>query len=287
MSNKIDLHIHSAASDGTDSIPQILKKIQDSRIHTFSITDHDTIEGSQLMEKLVPKDFCFLRGIEFSCITPYKKCHILGYNYDSDDSCFQDALELGKKLRREKVELRIDFLKEKFGIVLTEEELNWLNQQPSPGKPTFGQLLVKRGLTNDIDAAIKQYINPCKTANDRIDADVAVKAILHSGGIPVWAHPLGGEGERRLTADEFKNQLNELISYGIQGLECHYSRYAQEEVAFLVEQANKHHLMISGGSDYHGSNKKNITLGKLNADNVDVDSKQITLYWFLKDSMVK
>lgn len=99
MSNKIDLHIHSTASDGTDSI-----------------TDHDTIVGSQLME------------------------------------------------------------------------------------------------------------NPCKFSTDRIDADIAIKAIIHAGGIPVWAHPLGGEGERRLTAEEFDTQLTALISYGIQGLECFYSR---------------------------------------------------------------
>lgn len=286
MNNKIDLHIHSTASDGADPIPQLLEKILKAELHTFAITDHDTITGSQLMETLVPKNLNFIRGIEFSCTTSYRKCHILGYNFDPAHASFQNALNLVKKLRREKVDLRIAFLENEFGIVLTENELASLNGEASPGKPNFGKIIVERGLAPDIRTAISKYVNPCKTPRSGIDSDIAVKAILNAGGIPVWAHPLGGEGERRLTKEEFETQLTELISNGIKGLECFYSRYTQDEIDFLIEQANIHNLFISGGSDYHGSNKTNINLGKLNTENLPINTEYLTLFHAL-ESMFK
>lgn len=277
MSSTIDLHIHSQASDGADSIPDLLKHIQDSGIQTFAVTDHDTIEGSEQMADIVPDTFHFISGIEFTCITPHKKCHILGYNFDSSSLAFQRGLHLVKELRKQKKELRLHYLKHDLKIELTPEELEWLEQQISPGKPNFAQILVQHGLAPDIDTAIAQYINQCKTPKEGIDAQTAIESIHQSGGIPVWAHPLGGEGERHLTKEEFHTQLATLIDYGIQGLECYYSRYSQEEIAFLIKEAETHNLLISAGSDYHGSNKQNLELGQLNTENTKIDYQKITL----------
>ncbi|MBR6268367.1 MAG: PHP domain-containing protein [Selenomonadaceae bacterium] len=80
----IDLHMHSIASDGTDSIQELLENVRSGGIRTFSLTDHDTIDGVMEMESIVPKDMTFIRGIEFSCITAAGKCHILGYGYDKN-----------------------------------------------------------------------------------------------------------------------------------------------------------------------------------------------------------
>ena len=81
--SKVDLHMHSTASDGTDTPEELLKNIRKSGITVFAITDHDTIEGAMQMEKLAPNDVKFIRGVEFSCKTPSGKCHIVGLNYDS------------------------------------------------------------------------------------------------------------------------------------------------------------------------------------------------------------
>ena len=70
MANKIDLHIHSTASDGSDTIPELLDKIRKSGIHTFAVTDHDTIDGTMEMDQLDTNGLRYIRGIEFSCITP-------------------------------------------------------------------------------------------------------------------------------------------------------------------------------------------------------------------------
>lgn len=283
MNNHIDLHLHTTASDGSDTVLELLEKIRRFGVHTCAITDHDTIDAALELQALAPSDIHFVTGIEFSCTTSYKKCHILGYDFDPSDTAFQEALALGVQLRQEKLHRRIEFLKSQFGITLTEKELDWLRSQKSPGRPHFGKLIVDRNLAPDLRTAITQYINPCKDGNDRIPASIAIQAILHAGGVPVWAHPLGGEGDKRLSQEEFLIQLQNLMNAGIRGLECYYSRYEQDDIQFLAEQATANHLLISGGSDYHGHNKPNLHIGKLNASDALVAEEQITLCKHLKE----
>lgn len=124
---------------------------------------------------------------------------------------------------------------------------------------------------------MRKYLDGCKTGNSRFDGDEAIQIIKNAGGIPVWAHPLGGEGEKHLSKEEFLPRLETMIASGIQGLECYYSRYNQQEIEFLISCAKENNLLITGGSDYHGSNKKNITLAKLNQGNKPIESDELTL----------
>lgn len=276
MPSLIDLHIHTTASDGSDTPEQLAAKIAAAGIRIFSVTDHDTIDGAVAMEALVPEGVRYIRGVEFSCVSPAGKCHILGYGYDPEHPQFQAALKEGRQLRLEKLELRIRQLRDRFGITLTDGEARWLHSQNSPGKPHLGKLIVDRGLAPDLDTAIKAYLSGVP-GRDRIEAVTAVRAIEAAGGISVWAHPLGGEGENRLTAEKFEKQLETLLNYGIRGLECWYSRYSPEEVAFLRKRAEQHRLTITGGSDYHGTNKKNLELGQLNTEHIPVTEIELTV----------
>ncbi len=269
----IDLHMHSTASDGTDDVRQILRNVRAAGIKIFALTDHDTIKGAVEMESIVPDDMTFIKGVEFSCITSAGKCHILGYGYDSDAEAFKNVLAMGSNKRRNKLIRRLDFLKEQFSIEIAEDERKKLLSGDSVGKPHLGNLLVSMGLADSKDEAIEKYINPCRTESNRLDAGIVIKAILESGGIPVWAHPYGGTGEREITRDEFEQQLGILLEAGLMGLECYYSKYNMDKVDSLVDTAIRNNLLISGGSDYHGANKT-VALGELNADgNVIVENK--------------
>lgn len=262
MASIIDLHIHTTASDGSDTPALLAGKIAAAGLKLFSVTDHDTIDGALAMGQLVPEGVHYIPGVEFSCADAVGKCHILGYGCDLDHPAFRAALEESRQLRLEKMRLRVQRLEQNFGVVLTEAESDWLWKQNSPGKPHLGQILLARGLADNIDEAIKRYLKNVP-GRDRIDTKTAVDAIRSAGGIPVWAHPLGGEGEKRLSSEKFENLLETLIVYGIRGLECHYSRYSPEESAFLVSTARERGLIITGGSDYHGRNKRGIDLGGL------------------------
>ena len=275
MRNLFDLHIHTTASDGSDTPAELLEKIRAAGLELFCVTDHDTVGGALEMERLVPAGVRFIRGVEFSCVSPAGKCHILGYGYDPEHPAFRAALEEGRQLRLSKLERRIRRLEEDHGVVLTGAERAWLWGQNSPGKPHLGRILLERGMAPDLNRAIRDFLGSVP-GRDRIEAETAVRAIGKSGGISVWAHPLGGEGEKRLTPERFSRLLQVLLGYGIRGMECWYSRYSMADVDFLLEQANRHGLTVTGGSDYHGTNKQDLPLGRLNTDGapwtVDTDA---------------
>lgn len=277
----IDLHIHTNESDGTDTPDALIGKLKEAGIRYFSVTDHDTVDGAEYVEMHVPKDMVFIRGIEFSCITKAGKCHILAYDYDRNASAFRTILEEGYNRRRNILEKRISFLKKEFGIELTEDELLKLRSMNSVGKPHLGNLLVDKGLAPDMISAIRQYINPCKSDSDRLDAAKVISAVTESGGIPVWAHPLGGTGEKKLTRTEFENRFNILKAAGIKGLECYYSKYDRDEIDFLTGISTDNGMYISGGSDYHGNNKP-VKLGALNSYGQPVDIEKITILSAIK-----
>ena len=266
MTGQFDLHIHTTASDGSDSPAELARRLGGLKL--FSVTDHDTIDGALAMEPLVPAGIGYIRGVEFSCVFPGGKCHILGYGYDPANPVFRSALQEGAQLRQEKLRRRLAHLQERFGIAFTEEELHWLHSLPSPGKPHLGRLLLNRGLAPDLNSAIRTYLSGVP-GRDRIEAKTAIEAIRAAGGIAVWAHPLGGEGEKRLTRAEMEARLEILTGLGIQGLECRYSRYSNADEALLLGFARSHGLLVTGGSDYHGSNKKGIELGQLGAEHGD------------------
>ncbi|MBQ7564657.1 MAG: PHP domain-containing protein [Lachnospiraceae bacterium] len=272
----VDLHMHSRASDGTDEIPELLSKVRAAGIRVFSVTDHDTIEGAMQMEKLVPKDMRFIPGIEFSCITKADKCHILAYGYHREQGSFESILRKGHNKRRNKLRRRLDFMRKEFGIELSGEEVERLMSSSSVGKPHLGNLLVSLGYAETKNEAINKYINPCKTESDRLDAGEVIEAIRSAGGIPVWAHPFGGTSERERSEEEFEEQLQILTAAGLMGLECYYSKYTKEQVAFLTKAAAREKLLVSGGSDYHGSNKT-VQLGSLNSYEERVEITALTV----------
>lgn len=276
---RADLHTHSRFSDGSDSARELAERISGEGISIFALTDHDTAEGCRAVQEAVDEicpEVHFICGIEFSCKTEAGKCHILGYGCDIQHPAFLSAVGEGIQMRRENLKKRLDTLEKKDGILFTEDEKKYLYSLPTVGKPHIAEILVKKGIVSEISEGIQRYLKGSRTGSDRILAETAVQAVSDSGGIPVWAHPLGGEGEKRLETDEFERQLEALLSCGIRGLECYYSRYSARESAFLTQQAERHGLLVSGGSDYHGS-RKDIEPGCLNCRGELIGAERLTI----------
>lgn len=273
----VDLHIHSNCSDGSDSIQELVNNIQKAGLNIFALTDHDTVEGCSEISKIVPDGIKFIPSVELTCKAGSIKCHILGYNCDYTNLTLLNLIEKGKVLRRKKLETRIKYLKEVWNIELNKDELDWLYSRKSVVKTHIANVLVKRGFAPDNLSAMQKYLDGCKAGDTRFTGEEAINAITESGGIPVWAHPLGGEGEKHFSKEEFLPKLDKMLSFGIKGLECYYSRYTLSESEFLIDCAEKHGLLASGGSDYHGNNKNNIEIGRLNVENKFIDANCLSI----------
>lgn len=276
---KADLHVHSHFSDGSDNPQELIENLKNSGVTIFALTDHDTIDGCKEIEKHLLKDIKFIPSVELTCEYEDTRCHVLGLNCDINNNDLSELIKKGRILRKKKLETRIEFLKEKWDIILTQEEKDWLYSRNSVVKTHVANILVNRGLSDNNVDAMKKYLKGCKTPNSKFDCREAISAIVSAGGIPIWAHPLGGEGEIHINQETFIERFKQMKEYGIKGLECYYSRYNKDEIEFLTNFAKENDMLISGGSDYHGTNK-DIDLYTLNVDKSYVEIDNLTV---LKD----
>lgn len=271
-----DLHLHSHYSDGSDTVEALVEKLIENGITTFALTDHDSVRGVPALLTAASGRAKAIVGVEFSCLDHGDPCHILAYGFPIDNEKILSLLKKSDELRLLNFQNRRDHLKNAHGIVFTEDELDWLYSLPKIGKPHIAKILVKRGLATDTADVIRRYLDGCKDGDVRLPASEVIPAILEAGGVPVWAHPLGGEGERHLSEAEFDDLLPRLIAHGIKGMECYYSRYTQAEIGFLLQKVARASLYVSGGSDYHGENKT-VKLGALCAEDIKISAEHLSI----------
>ena len=269
-----DMHLHTTASDGSFSPSEVVQKVKSAGVKVFSLTDHDTTAGVHEVEGEIPEGMEFFKGIEFSCKAGDIKCHILGYSYDDNHPDFMKALAAAEAKREDKLAIRIEHLREVDGIELTGEEIAELEAIPSAGKPHIANILMRRGIPGTRTEVINRYLE--FGVESRIPAELAIGAIKSSGGVAIWAHPLGGENEIHMSRDELEEKLGVLQDIGIEGLECFYSRYDEDEIAMLLDIAESRGLLVSGGSDFHGKNK-NVEIGELGVSKRPVFDSNLSL----------
>ncbi|MBQ3356589.1 MAG: PHP domain-containing protein [Oscillospiraceae bacterium] len=261
---KIDLHLHSNVSDGTDSPVELLSRVKEAGIEVFSLTDHDAIKGcEQIAAALKAADAAtpsFVTGVEFSCKDELGKYHILGYGYNPAGETIRAVVERGHALRMKKTRERLSFIQREYGFAFPQEELDAILSMDNPGKPHIGNLMVKHGYAATKKEAIREYIDKLRLGNAYVRPEEAIEGILGAGGIPVLAHPCFGDGDQLIVGEELEARLRRLMEMGLQGMECYYSGFSPKLRGQMLALAEKHSLYITAGSDYHGSNKL-VTMG--------------------------
>jgi predicted metal-dependent phosphoesterase TrpH len=263
---KIDLHMHSTVSDGTDTPVELLERVRQTSLVLFALTDHDAIKGYKMIcDVRTEDDPKVLSGVEFSCRDEQGKYHILGYNYDPDSAGIRNVVELGHQYRMKKLRQRLDFIRDKFGFSFPAEEEQKLYALDNPGKPHIANLMVKYGYASSKEDAFNAYLNQASFKNEYVRPEEAIQGILASGGIPVLAHPAYGSGDELIVESEMDDRLKRLIGYGLQGVEAFYSGFSLKLRLEALFFAKKYDLYVTAGSDYHGSNKM-IALGDTGLD---------------------
>ena len=254
--SKIDLHMHSTSSDGTDTPQEILDKVREAKLSLFSVTDHDAMRAASIIPSLLREgDSAFVTGIEFSCKDDFGKYHILGYGFDPDSESMMGIVGRSHSMRMKKLQRRLDFLRETYGFTFSEEDEEKLLALENPGKPHLGNLMVKYGYAKSKSDAITKYINVMKTKSIHVHPEDAIKSILAGGGIPVLAHGFFGSGDEDVSYEELVGRIERLMDFGLQGIEAFYSSFTDEMIKKALAIAEKNNLYVTSGSDYHGTNK--------------------------------
>lgn len=256
----IDLHTHSTASDGTDSPSQLVLQATKQGLSAIAITDHDTVSGiSEAMNAAKELPITVIAGIELSCLYQNKDLHMLGYFIDYTDQIFLSKLEELKQkrdFRNEQIRKKL----EEHDIFLTMEQIKGHAKQSVITRAHFARAMEEAGYVKSKEEAFSKYIGddcPCFVQKLRFTPKEAIDLIRNAGGVAVLAHPL----IYKMSYDEIEHLLIYLKDCGLTGVEVYHSSHNTSNSATLREMIRPYHLLPTGGSDYHGTNKPNVQLG--------------------------
>jgi len=246
--SKVDLHIHSTASDGRYSPQEIIGKAAGLGLETIALADHDSIDGiaPALEEVRKLKRLQFIPGVEVSTDVPNGEVHVLGYFIDYTSEELAAALARFRHSREGRAQGMIDRLKE-LGINLSWERVREIAGDGAIGRPHIAQAMLEKGYINSIKEAFDRYIardGPAYVEREKMTPVEAVQLVLRNKGIAVMAHPF--------TVPEPEAMIAELKAAGMAGIEAYYNGYTAEEIGQLIAMARNHGLMVTGGTDYHG-----------------------------------
>ncbi|MBV8780695.1 MAG: PHP domain-containing protein [Phycisphaerae bacterium] len=259
----VDLHCHSTASDGTLAPDEVVRVAKQNGLVGLALTDHDTVAGVPGAATEAHRvGIAFIAGIEISCEYPRPgTMHLLGYGIDPDNPTLRDMTKTlidGRNKRNEKMIARFN----EIGIPLTMEKVLEQSGDGVIGRPHFAAALMKMGVVSTIAEAFKTYLGQGGRVyfdKERLSPKQAIEMIRQAGGLTVLAHPSQLQKENNA---QLENAIKELIDYGLAGVEVIHSDHRESLIDFLSELADKYHLLKTGGSDFHGSNKPHISLGK-------------------------
>lgn len=256
----IDLHVHSTYSDGTLTPQELVLRAKQFGLSAMALTDHDTVAGvSEAVAAGAAHDLEVIAGVELSTFYDKKEIHIVGLYIDYMNEAFQKELE-NLKIRRENRNLLMCAKFEELGIRISYAEMLQMYNNAVITRAHFADYLLQKGYIKNRNEAFERYIGdtgPCYVPREKMLPAQAIELIQSVGGVAVLAHPvLYHLGD---------TQMNKLIAYlcrsGLVGLEAIYSTYTQGEEIQMRKLAKENHLLISGGSDYHGANKPHIEIG--------------------------
>jgi len=254
-----DLHIHSTASDGKLTPTDVVLEAARRGLSFIALTDHDNIDGiasAQATARAFP-GLKIIPGVEISTDVAEGEVHVLGYFIDYTDPEFNAALDGFKNSRLQRGEKMVAKLR-KLGINIDWQRVKEIAGGSTIGRPHIAQAMLEKGYITSFKEAFNEYLGhgrPAYVERDKMTPKEAVELIIKAKGLPVLAHPLTLPDPEAMTA--------ELKGAGLVGLETYYNGYTTEEINRLLTLADKHELIATGGSDYHGIDDTETGIGDI------------------------
>ena len=246
--SKVDLHMHTTASDGRFTPAEIVHQAVEKGLTFIAIADHDSVDSitPALMAAEAFPSLKVIPSVEISTDVPNGEIHILGYFIDYDNRDLQARLKKARHSRRERAQGMVAKLNN-LGINIEWERVQEIAGTGSIARPHLAQAMLEKGYVPSLKEAFNKYIGrsgPAYVEREKMTSVEAVELVLWANGLPVLAHPL--------TMNDSETAVIELKLAGLVGIEAYYNGYTAEEINMLVSLGKKYNLIATGGSDYHG-----------------------------------
>lgn len=257
--SSVDLHVHTIASDGSHTPAQVVRLAKKLGLGAIAITDHDTVSGcAEALQAGRAAGLPVVPGIELSTRADGVAVHILGYYPDITAHSLTETLAWIVRQRDER-NMRIAELMAADGLPVSYEAMEKRFGEVI-GRPHFALTLVELGMAKSVPEAFLRYLNrgkPYFLPRKMLPVERAIQTIVRSGGVAVMAHPF----QYKLDDAQLRALLHSCMELGLRGMECYYSGYSAEQIAYLCALAEELGLIKTGGSDFHGLPKPQIALG--------------------------
>ncbi len=267
----IDLHTHSTFSDGTLTPEEIIKLADKIQLSAVALTDHDTVSGLDDFMNFYACNVEKIPGVEISVQMQGYNFHMVGLFIDKSNGIIEEKLQILQNERANRNYKIIEKLNQ-LGFKISIDELMEIAGEQL-GRPHIATLLFKKGYCSSPKEAFEKFLKkgaPAYFDKFRYSPEEAIKMIHSSNGIAIIAHP----GLINISNTEKVELIKYLKNMGLDGIEVFYSDHTKEDEKFFYEIALRENLLISGGSDFHGENKKGIELGT-GRGNLNIDYKYL------------
>lgn len=248
----VDLHVHTNCSDGTFTPAEAVHCAKKAGLRAIAITDHDTVDGlDEAFAEGEKAGVEIIAGVELSTeikLAESSEMHILGYFIDRNNAVLRESLARFRAARRERAAKMLEKFRS-LGVTLDERRLAAIAGDGCIGRLHFAKALIEENVVRNIGEAFQQYLGmnkPAYVPKLQMKPDEAIRLITSSGGIAVIAHPYYGHYSNR-------DLLLKLIAAGLGGLEVWHSKHPPASVDMFKKMARDLNLLMTGGSDCHGS----------------------------------
>lgn len=254
----IDLHTHSATSDGTDSPGELINKALAHGLDVVALTDHDTIAGWDEALHYLRPNLDLVLGSEISCQTEDGiSVHMLGLLFDPDYQPLQDVMAQTRDNRHGRMEKIIRRLNDNGYQIEMSDVLAQLSDGATLGRPHLADALIAKGFVKTREEAFSELLHN----NSRFyvshyspTPEEVIRLIKEAGGVAVIAHPLASLRGRTIKPEVIES----LVAAGLDGIEVHHRDQNLDERELLTHMARDFDLVVTGSSDYHGTGKLNL-----------------------------
>ena len=247
---RIDLHVHSNASDGTDDPAEVMRRAAVADLDVVALTDHDTQAGLPEARAALPDGLTLVPGMELSCQLNGRSVHLLAYLFDQEDPALGAETSQIRDDRTYRARAMVDRMRE-LGADVTWEQVAAIAGGAVVGRPHLARALAASGaVATPADAFTADWIaDGGRAFVDRYapNLDRAVGLVRAAGGVPVLAHPRSPGYE---IPDEV---IAALAGAGLAGIEVFHFDHDQSQRLRLTQLARSLNLIMTGGSDDHGS----------------------------------
>ena len=251
----VDLHAHSARSDGVLRPEQLIGDVAAAGVRVFSLTDHDTLAGYHdlIAGNAIPDGVTLVPGVEINALVTRDlglwegELHILGFGMDPADAAFEGALGAQRDARRSRFDLTVALLREIGMPIDAQVEGLETGDDDALGRPTIARALIAAGFATSVEDAFSRIIGhgqPGYVRREGLGPEAAIRVIRDAGGLPVLAHFREAPGR--------PDVIDELVDAGLGGLEVFYRTFDRTTVDAMAALASAKGLVMTGGSDYHG-----------------------------------